>query len=188
MSRAAMLLAHRPCMNVIFEERHQKMRRLTHPFTRTLAAAAFIGVVGLSGAAHAASDTDATAPTAVRAATTNQAKTAPMDQVEKRISDLHAKLHITAAQETQWTAVAGAMRDNAQSMDTLIKERSAKAKTMTAVEDLDSYEKLAAAHEDGLKKLIPVFQALYDSMSDEQRKGADAAFRSRGPHETHKKT
>jgi len=36
------------------------------------------------------------------------------DWVEKRIAKLHADLHITAAQESVWTDVATAMRDNCQ--------------------------------------------------------------------------
>ncbi|HLN23428.1 MAG TPA: Spy/CpxP family protein refolding chaperone [Patescibacteria group bacterium] len=151
------------------------MFRLTIPLTRALAAAALLGAVTLVGPA------DATTP----AASTSAAQT---DHVEKRISDLHGKLHITAEQEPRWTAVAQAMRDNAKNMDALIKERTANAKTMTAVEDLQSYEKLAAAHEDGLKTFIPLFSTLYDSLSDDQKKIADTIFRSHGPHHRHGKS
>jgi hypothetical protein len=117
----------------------------------------------------------------------HHAKASSQDQVEARISSLHHKLQISAAQEPQWAIVAQAMRDNAKSMDALIKERAANGKTMTAVDDLRSYEKLAAAHEDGLNKFIPVFQALYDSLSVDQKKSADAAFRSHGPHDGRRK-
>ncbi|HLN23546.1 MAG TPA: Spy/CpxP family protein refolding chaperone, partial [Patescibacteria group bacterium] len=110
---------------------------------------------------------------------------APLDPVEKRIHELHGKLHISAGQEPQWTIVAQTMRDNAKNMDALIKERSANSKSMTAIDDLRSYEKLAAAHEDGLKVFLPVFAALYDSMPDDQKKIADAVFRSRAPHPKH---
>jgi hypothetical protein len=145
-------------------------------------AAAFLGAFALAGTCYAASSTDASAPAATPAAKSSSGKMSAVDHVEKRISELHAKLHITAAQETQWATVAQAMRDNAQNMDALIKDRSAQATKMTAVEDLVSYEKLAAAHEDGLKKFIPVFQTLYDGMSDAQKKSADAAFRGHAPH------
>jgi hypothetical protein len=47
---------------------------------------------------------------------------------------------------------------------------------MNAVDDLRSYEQIAAAHETGLQKLIPVFQALYDQMSDPQKKTVDTVF------------
>jgi len=80
------------------------------------------------------------------------------------------------------------MRDNAKNMDALIKERSTNAKTMTAIDDLRSYEKLAAAHEDGLKTFIPLFSTLYEAMSDDQKKSADAVFRSHGHHHRHGKS
>jgi len=98
--------------------------------------------------------------------------------VEKRIADLHHKFAITSAQEGKWAPVAQAMRDNSIGMQGLIKDRTAHAKTMTAVEDLQSYEKLAEAHEAGLKTFLPLFEALYDSLSEEQKKSADVAFRT----------
>jgi len=88
-------------------------------------------------------------------------------------------LHITAAQEPQWQAVADAMRDDAKTIGTLIRERAAKAKTMTAVDDLNSYAAIADAHAAGVKKLASVFETLYASLSDAQKKDADAVFRRR---------
>jgi hypothetical protein len=161
------------------------MLRLTNSVTRALTAVTFLGTITLAGATYAASNTDSQSVTQVAAV---PAKAATRDHVEQRISGLHHKLHISAAQEAQWAVVAQAMRDNAHSMDSLIKERSANAKSMTAVDDLVSYEKLAAAHEDGLKAFIPLFQALYDSMTADQKKIADAAFRGHGPHEKHGRT
>jgi hypothetical protein len=40
-----------------------------------------------------------------------------------------------------------------------------------------SYGGIAAAHVDGIHTLIPVFEVLYDSLSDTQKKEADEAFR-----------
>jgi hypothetical protein len=48
---------------------------------------------------------------------------------------------------------------------------------MSAVEDLKSYSEIAEAHADGLKKFIPVFEPLYASMSDAQKKDADKLFK-----------
>jgi hypothetical protein len=151
------------------------MFRLPIPLTRSLATAAMLGAVALTAPGSTALAADTTAPAA-------GVSSAPTDHVEKRISSLHAKLKITSDQEPQWGAVAQAMRDNANSMDALIKDRTANAKTMTAVDDLRSYEKLAEAHDDGLKKFIPVFQTLYDSLSDDQKKTADTIFRGHGRH------
>ena len=163
------------------------MLRLTNPVTRALTLAAFLGAAALAGPATAASGTDAVAPAATPVSIQDHARMDPKDRVEMRIKELHSKLHISAAQEDQWGATAKAMRENAQSMDALIKERDANSKTMTAVGDLISYEKLAVAHEEGLKKLIPIFQVLYDSLSDDQKKSADDAFRSHGSHHRHSK-
>jgi hypothetical protein len=76
------------------------------------------------------------------------------------------------------------MRDNAQTIEALTKARAAQAKTMTAVEDLNSYSEIAEAHAAGLKKFVPVFQTLYASMSDAQKAQADTLFRGHGPSRT----
>jgi protein CpxP len=99
------------------------------------------------------------------------------DRAEMRVKDMHNKLKITAAQEEQWAKVATVMRDDAKNMDKLIESRAARAKEMTAVDDLKSYGEITDAHADGIKKLVPVFSALYSSMSDVQKKEADRLFR-----------
>jgi LTXXQ motif family protein len=109
------------------------------------------------------------------------AKTAAVNPVETRIKELHAELKITPAQEGVWSNVAQVMRDNEKVMEALHKTRSEKAKTMTAVEDVKSYAEIASAHADGLERFVPVFEALYSSMSDEQKENADTIFGSREP-------
>jgi hypothetical protein len=98
------------------------------------------------------------------------------DRVETRIKSLHAQLKITADEEPQWSAVADAMRDNAHAIDQLASERTTKRSSMTAIDNLKSYEEITDAHADGLKKLVPAFESLYDKMSDTQKKTADAVF------------
>ena len=104
-------------------------------------------------------------------------KDAHADRTELRIKDMHAKLKITAAEEPQWAKVAQVMRDDAKTMDTLTQARVDHAKDMTAIDDLKSYGEITDAHADGIKKLTPVFADLYASMSDTQKKEADAFFR-----------
>src|ERR1019366_266953 len=124
-------------------------------------------------AAAAMAVTLALAPAVVLAAD----KDAHEVRTELHIKEMHAKLKITPAQEEQWSKVAQAMRDNAKTMDTLTQARIDHAKDMTAVDDLESYGKISEAHADGVKKLTPVFAALYDSMVDAQKKEADILFR-----------
>lgn len=106
---------------------------------------------------------------------------AKMDErVEARIKDLHSKLGITAEQEAKWKDVTDAMRDNAATLRPLLEARRANAATRTAVDDLKSYAKIADVHADGVKKFAAAFEPLYDSMSDAQKKTADALFRKHG--------
>src|ERR1700693_5909354 len=66
------------------------------------------------------------------------AKGSAEDRVEARITNMHAKLKITQAQEDQWGKVAQVMRDNAKAVEPLIEDRANNAKTMTAIDDLKS--------------------------------------------------
>jgi periplasmic protein CpxP/Spy len=171
------------------------------PIARALIAAAMLSAMQLGDPTCAAAQTSqapalstpgATPPNAsVPSAPSTQAaptrkpghgKMSPSDRVEARIRDLHARLQITPAQETQWNGVAQAMRDNAKTMETIISDRSRKMATMSAVDDLRSYESLAEAHADGMKRLVAAFDPFYDSLSDGQKKTADDLFRH---HERH---
>jgi hypothetical protein len=106
-------------------------------------------------------------------------KPTPADPVEARIKTLHSRLHITADQESLWEKVAQVMRENAKAMADHRTEAAQNAQGRSAVDELKSYAAAIDAHADGIHKFIPTFQALYDSMSDAQKKTADAVFRSR---------
>ena len=105
------------------------------------------------------------------------ARPSRVEHVEARIKELQAKLHITPTQEALWQNVTQIMRDNAQTMDALTQARTDKVKTMTAVDNLQSYSAIVEAHAEGLKKFVPAFEALYASMSDAQKHQADNVFR-----------
>jgi hypothetical protein len=157
--------------------RRQIMKRIAYQFTYptafAVAAAVLLGFIVLASASPSLAASPepglATAGTASK-----------VDRVEARIKELHTKLKITPAQEVLWDNVTQVMRDNAKTMEALIKARSENAGTMTAVDDLKSYSEIAEAHADGLKKFIPVFEPLYASMSDAQKKDADTLFHHRG--------
>jgi protein CpxP len=155
----------------------------------TTAAATFLGAIFLATPSFAASTDKMAKP---RAAASRQemasatSPEAPAGTVETRIRELHKKLQITDAQKTQWDALAQVMRDNAQKMVELEKRRTSDAKSMTAVDVVKSYSEVIDAHEDGMKKFIPAFEDLYNSMSDSQKKIADSLFRSRARSEARK--
>ncbi len=106
----------------------------------------------------------------------------PADAVDRRIADLHRRLHITADQEAQWAGVAQVMRDDAQAVEAVAKERQQALASMSAVDNLRSFQKVAQTHADGLNKLADAFAALYATMSDDQKKNADAVFRYQDGH------
>ncbi len=116
-----------------------------------------------------------TPASAAQAETGAKAKLSQIDRTEARISDLHAKLKITEAQEKQWSAVAQVMRENAAEMESLVKARKEKG-SLNAVDDLKSYSTIADAHAAGLKKFIPAFEALYADLSADQKQAADKLF------------
>ena len=134
-----------------------------------------------------AASTMAPSSKAPSAASAPSSKRASATKVGVRITQLHKELKITSAQESQWNLVAQDMRDNAQKMSTLIQERStdSKGKHMTAVDNLKSYEEIAEAHVDGLKKIAPDFEKLYEAMSPAQKKTADNIFNQRINHRVH---
>jgi hypothetical protein len=100
----------------------------------------------------------------------------PIKRVEAQIKRLHSELKITSAQSSQWDTVAEAMRDQAAEMEELEQKRQANRASMTAIDDLKSYQAIAEAHAKEMDKLVPAFEALYDKMSPEQQKTADAVF------------
>jgi hypothetical protein len=107
-------------------------------------------------------------------------KVSEVDRVEARIKELQTKLEITPAQEELWNNVTRVMRDNAKTMDALIKARSEGASTMPAIDSLKSYGEIVEAHADNIRKFTQAFEPLYTSMSDAQKKNADKLFRYHG--------
>ena len=139
-------------------------------------AAMLASTILVSGAYAQAPARPAGAASAADAAT---ADTRRSSAVEQHIRDMHAKLGITAAQESQWTTVAQTMRDSARELDAAIDKRGAIVGSATAPENLSAYGDIAQAHADGVKKLAAAFTPLYASMPDEQKKLADDVFARR---------
>ncbi len=165
------------------------MSSFTHPIAasapimRSVAIAALMGATMLATPLSAARAEQTLAAQSPAAAAATQTKG---ETVEQRITNLHAALKITPAQDAKWNAVAQAMRENAASMDKMIaSDRTTPPQNMTAVEDLKTYQKFAQAHVDGLKNLIGSFDTLYGSMTDAQKKNADEVFTARHAARSH---
>jgi periplasmic protein CpxP/Spy len=157
---------------------------MSHSIRRIFITAA---VIGLSGFAAVAAPAAAGDPSAARSSAPATAKPAAGHEatIEQRIQDMHAKLLISPAQQPQWDAFADVMRTNARNMDQAFQQRVNTMFGMTAPENLQSYGQVAMSHAQDLQKLGPAFQALYDAMSNSQKKTADQVFRDeahRGKH------
>ena len=128
-------------------------------------------------------------PAAAPAATTPAAAPATHRDamVERRITELHAKLKITPAEQKPFDDFAQAMRDNAARMDQLVSDRHTMVQTATAVDQLKSYSDMAQAHAEEVSHLVAPFSTLYAALSPEQKKMADQSFRefSNGPAMRH---
>ena len=185
---------------------NQFIGQFVHSVPRAFAMTAFSAVLVLASLESAAAESrapmpvvggfetttmllaDATPPSTKKSSGHRAAgKTSNKESAETRIQYLHDKFKITPAQEETWNKVAAVIRENAEQITTLVKNRAENSKTMTAVDDLNSYAAIAGAHEDGTKKLIPVFKTLYDDMSDDQKKAADKEFREHGHGEHHRR-
>jgi hypothetical protein len=182
------------------------MFSFTHPAARAATVAAtLLGTIVLASPSFAASSdffqaaaakspaarltlAQASAEAMTAPASSAEAMTASSDRIEARIKELHKKLHVTAAQETPWNNLAQVMRDNAKAMVELQNQRVADTQSMNAVDSVKSYASVIEAHQAGMTKFVPAFAALYDSMSDAQKKTADSMFRSRARAEEKKET
>src|SRR6516164_1251376 len=101
------------------------------------------------------------------------------ERVEQRIKELRAQLRITPAERSQWDQFAQVMRKNARDMDQAWMQRADQFQSMSAVQNMQSYEQLAEQHAQHLQKLVPAFQTLYDAMPDQQKQLADQVFRAK---------
>jgi hypothetical protein len=107
------------------------------------------------------------------------ARTSAVEHTEAQIKQLQGALNITEAQKELWNSLTQVMRENAKDMDALFtKARAEKTQTRNAVEQMKFHSQITEAQLDQLKKFIPPFEALYSSMSDEQKKSTDTIFQT----------
>ena len=95
----------------------------------------------------------------------------PTAEVDRKIADLKRQLKITPQQEPQFDAFAQVMRGNAQELDQAM--RQAPSGPPNAVEELRRFAQFTETQANGLKRLVPALQSLYDTLSDPQKKTAD---------------
>src|SRR4051794_39566021 len=155
---------------------------MVHAFDRIGRTAATAGVAAAlmllplaTGPANARSD--GAAPQLAQAARQGGAKTAAPapsggSEIDRQIADLKKQLKIAPQQEPQFNAFAEVMRSNEQDLDKLMQQGSANQQP-NAVEELKQAQQMTETQAAGLKRLVPALQALYDTLSDQQKKTAD---------------
>ena len=158
---------------------NRKDYQVAFPAALVVVMVAFLSTVFLANANLSFADSAKKKSSAVAGASA-------VEQTEARIKELQGALKITEAQKGLWNNLTQVMRENAKDMDALTKDRAEKTGTMNAVEHLKFHSQITEAHLNQLKKFIPPFEALYASMSDEQKKITDTLFR-KGRYEKHKK-
>ena len=148
-----------------------------------LASAAVVALLALPAAALA-QPTQSPAPAASPSAASSPMTSQPVsgksmeERVENHIKQLYAQLHITPDEQSQWDQFAQVMRDNAKDLDVAYQQRAANFDKMNAVENMQSYAQIEQTRAQDLQKLVPAFQTVYASLSDEQKQAADRLFRN----------
>lgn len=100
-----------------------------------------------------------------------------VDHTEARIKELEGSLQISKDQEKLWENLTAVMRENAKEMDALTKDRQENRKDLNAVERMKLHNKITESRLAQQNKLIPIFEDLYESMSDKQKESTDSIFR-----------
>ena len=151
----------------------QKAYQVAFPVTLVLVMVAFLSTIFFANANLSFAASGKKKSSAV-------ARTSAVAYTEAQIKQLQGALNITEAQKELWNNLTQVMRENAKDMDAftgaLTKERAESTKTMNAVEHMKFHSQITEAHSDQMKKFIPPFEALYSSMSDEQKKTTDTIF------------
>ena len=98
--------------------------------------------------------------------------------IEGQLTEVKKRLSITAAQEPQFDQFATIVKQNAQTMDALMQKATAQGAQQNAVDGLRTAASFAQTEADNLKRLVPALEALYASLSEQQKRAADKLFSS----------
>lgn len=151
----------------------QNIHQVVFPVKLVVAMAVLLAIIVLVSVnpSLAAADTKQ-APVVARPSATGH--------VEARIKELQGSLQISKDQEKLWSNLTVVMRENAKEMDALTKDMRENTKPLNAIERIKLHNKITEARLGQQNKLIPVFEELYESMSDKQKKITDTIF-EKGP-------
>jgi len=139
--------------------------------TLVLVMAVFLSTIFLAGANNSFAATG-------KKKSQTMTRTSAVEYTEAQIKQLQGTLNITAAQEPLWNNLTKVMRENAIDMDAVNKDRAEKTEPMNAVEHMKFHSQITQSHLSQMNKLIPPFEAFYDSLSDQQKNITNMVFRT----------
>ncbi len=93
--------------------------------------------------------------------------------MQHRLTEVHDRLGITPAQQPQWDALVGTLRDNAVAMRANPAVQAIRSGRLDAVQEMRAAADLARQRADAMQRTLPAVEALYAVLSPEQRQMAD---------------
>jgi protein CpxP len=114
--------------------------------------------------------------TAGQTAAASRART-PESWAEHQLSRLHRQLHITGGQEADWNKFREVTLAGARDLAQLYRQRADTFEKMNAVENLKDYQRILQKQAEDLGQKIAAFEALWNTLSPEQKETADRIFR-----------
>jgi len=138
-----------------------------------------VGAVGIAPAFAEVAPAPANAGAGQMPAHRHTQRMLPGQRVAGQIAYLKAELKITPAQDSLWTPVAQAMRDNAQALDQAILRARQEKKPLDAVQRISLRESFAKTRSENEARFLASFKPLYAALSPAQQQAANELF---APH------
>ncbi|APH59686.1 putative secreted protein [Granulibacter bethesdensis] len=100
-------------------------------------------------------------------------------RAERQLQSLYKSLAITPAQQQPWDNFARVLKDNAAAIDQAYAAAAKPEAGTNALSRFQTYRQVQTMQTDNLRRLEPVFTALYQALSPAQQKTADRLFEQR---------
>jgi hypothetical protein len=127
------------------------------------------------------------APAASETTQSQRARPLPSERIEARLAYAKAALKITPAQEARWNALADVLRRQATAMDQQVTRRRTENRDqpVSAIERLTRRQTMMAEAASRLNEVLDAAKPLYATLTDDQKKEADALLSHGGPRGGH---
>jgi hypothetical protein len=147
------------------------------------ALSAVVVAAGLASAPLAFAQSAVPPGAAPDATQSQRARPLPSERIEARLAYAKTALKITPAQEAPWNALAAVLRRHATAMDQQITQRRSanRDQPVSAIERLTRRQAMMSEAALRMNEVLEAAKPLYATLSDDQKKEADALL-DRGGH------